>query len=461
MPKFNGIAPAITPRVPYVPIGPAEWFKEMGIEDKNGGPPPSMGEDTSRPSVYIKDGQVVAGNDATVYGGQIAADKVEGLKVVTYDGNVGGIFVEGAASNVTVEGAVISLSGEGHGLGEKTAGAGVSDHGTLTLRECLIDANGLSRTATSASGGSVLRVYDSALISHGAPFGDDAPEGSPKMSPPAALEIQGNNRTHCTVQKSYSYFYNSLITCDGWAALSTDMSDGYVYLEANDCKVVSTKSGYGAYADWGCHDVFNGCQFDVACQGAIIAGEASVEFSECQLTCGSYLAFIHCVMGRHTEVGELTVEGTTARTKSEAITVHGQNAVIDLIDSDIISEAGILVHTIKNTDPNAAQVLGRPTPGVEVNLFDMSANGDILHDDPERDLRVSLVSSDLRGAIRNAYVSLDAGSKWYATADSNVTFSAETDLEQVDAPAGVTITAKADSNQGTYDLYSGGKLVVE
>jgi hypothetical protein len=31
----------------------------------------------------------------------------------------------------------------------------------------------------------------------------------------------------------------------------------------------------------------------------------------------------------------------------------------------------------------------------------------------------------------------------------------------VDAPAGVTITAKADSNQGTYDLYSGGKLVVE
>ena len=461
MPKFNGIAPVITPRVPYVPIGPSEWFKEMGIEDKNGGPPPSMGEDLSRASVYVKDGQLAEGNAATIYGGTVSPEKIENLKVVTYDGNVGGIFVEGAASNVTVEGAVISLSGEGHGLGEKTAGAGVSDHATLTVKESLIDANGLSRTCTSASGGSTLRVYDSVLVSHGAPYGDDAPEGSPKMSPPAALEIQGNNRTHCTVQKSFSYFYNCLVTCDGWAALSTDMSDGYVYLEANDCKVVSTKSGYGAYADWGCHDVFNGCTFDVANQGAIIAGEASVEFSDCKVNCGTYLAHVHCVMGRHTETGELTVESSTVNTKKEAITVRGQNVVIDLIDSAITSEAGVLVHTMKNTDPNASQVLGRPTPGVEVNLYDMAACGDILHEDPERDMRLNLVSSNLRGAVQNAYISLDGGSSWYATADSAVTLASEVDQAQIDAPAGVTITAKAASGAGSYTLYSGGTLVVE
>ena len=210
MSVIKGKEISITPRIPYVPIEPWEWFQENGIEDK-GGPPPMGAGPVMTPSVYIRDGHRVNGNDQTVYGGEISDTTASDLRIVSYDGSVGGVYAEGAGTDFTVEGAVISLSGDGQGLGEKSAGAGVSDHARLTLKDCLIDTWGLSRTSTSASGGSVLKVYDSIITSHGAPYGADAPEGAPKgQTPPAPLEIQGNNRTHCTVQNSYSYFYNSL-----------------------------------------------------------------------------------------------------------------------------------------------------------------------------------------------------------------------------------------------------------
>ena len=40
MAQIIGKEISIVPRVPYVPIEPWDWFKEMGIEDKMGGPPP-------------------------------------------------------------------------------------------------------------------------------------------------------------------------------------------------------------------------------------------------------------------------------------------------------------------------------------------------------------------------------------------------------------------------------------
>jgi hypothetical protein len=183
MPQLTGKPLNIVARIPYVPIEPWEWFQENGLEDKNGGPPP-MGEGPKMtPSIYIKDGQQVPGNDATVYGGTVTGDTATDVRIVSYDGAVGGIYAEGPGTDFTVEGAVISLSGDGQGLGEKSAGAGVSDHAKLTLKDCLIDTWGLSRTSTSASGGSVLRVYDSIITSHGAPYGDDCPGEQPAGTP--------------------------------------------------------------------------------------------------------------------------------------------------------------------------------------------------------------------------------------------------------------------------------------
>lgn len=223
---------------------------------------------------------------------------------------------------------------------------------------------------------------------------------------------------------------------------------------------MATKSGYGAYADWGCHGVFNDCKFDVACQAAILAGESSVKFTGSELNCGTYLALMHCVMGRHTEVGELTLTDCDVRTGKTAIEVHGQNVVVSL-ENCSIETGGALMHTCKNTDPNASRVNGRPTPGDELRLKDMAVAGDILHEDPERECRVYMTSTALTGAIQNAAIIMDQGSRWYATADSRVALASTIETAQIDAPAGVTVTMQASSGQGTYTLSSGGTLVVE
>lgn len=434
------------------------------------GPPPGVPEGgdvfaeaaDACAAVRITDGKYVPSNSKVdvVYGGTVTDTNVNDLKVVAYNGVVGGVRAEGGGSAVTVDGAVINLSGDGRGLGGVASGASVNDRGSLTLKNAHITTFGKHRCATSAEEYSTLRVYDSVLTSHGSPYGEGypAPEGF-MQSPPEALEIQGNCRTHCTLSNSFSYFYNSTIICDGWAALSTDGAEGFVYLEANDCRVIATKSGYGAYSDGFCHDYFNRCDFDVACMAGIIAGESDMTFTDCTADCGTYFAMLHCVMGQTAEASTLRVKDSSINTKSAVVKVKSQNAVIDLRNTDVKTESGILVHTIVNDDPDATQVNGETVYGVHLNLDGMDVAGDILHEDTERDMFIDCRATTLKGAIRNAGLTMDIGSKWIATNDSTVTFAGDIHLTQLDAPKGVTITAKG-AESGSYDLPGGGMLIV-
>jgi hypothetical protein len=410
--------------------------------------------------VFIKDGKLEPDSAKEFcYGGTVDASSGKGLRIVSYQGDVGGVYVEGGNSDFTLEDSAISLSGEGMGLGGKTAGFGVSDHGRLTVKNCIVDMNGMSRTACSNGQSGIMKVYDSVMISHGAPYGDDAPEGGPKMGPPAALEIAGNCRTHCTVDHAFSYFYGSTIMTDGWAALSTDMAEGFVYMEANDCRVIATKSGYGAYADTCCHDVFNRCHFQTGCMAGIMAGICDMTFRDCDCDCGTYFVLMHCVMGQNSEVGDLVVRDSRIHSKKATVLIKSQNALIDMERTKIQSDAGIFLHSIWNDDREATKVHGQEVYGIQVKLKDMDVTGDVLHEDPERRMHLYLTSSSLRGAIQGAELELDPGSRWTATGDSTVTLYGTVEEAQIDALPGVTITAKGAVPVDT-TLPSGGHLII-
>jgi hypothetical protein len=92
-------------------------------------------------------------------------------------------------------------------------------------------------------------------------------------------------------------------------------------------------------------------------------------------------------------------------------------------------------------------------------MTDMDVKGDLIHEDTTREMWVMLNSTQLSGAIKNANVAFDAGSKWTATADSNVVFVTDVNPAQIDAPSGVIIQAKG-AEAGEFTLASGGKLVV-
>lgn len=423
------------------------------------GPPPEP--PPSYASLHIENGEISEkSRKQYVFGGNCDGKSGNDMRLVIYESDVGGVFAEGTATNFVLEDSAISISGNGQGLGGASSGAAAGNGGTLTLRNVVITTNGASRCATAADNYGLLRVYDSVLISQGGPFGEDAPtDRALKGGPPAPLEISGNCRTHCTTGNSQSYFYNSTIIGDGWAALSTDMSDGYVYLEATDCVVKMLKSGYGAYADTFCHDVFNRCEFDVASMAGIIAGESDMAFNDCTVNCGTYFAFLHCVGGPPTQVTTLKVSGGDVNCVSEAITVRSTNAVIDLTDTKISSESGVLIRSIVNPDPHSTKVRGKKVFGIRVNITDMDAEGDILHEDNDREMYLNLNSARVRGAIKGACLSMDLGSKWYATADSEVELISNVESGQFDAPEGVTIRAKGKASQ-EFDLYSGGKLIV-
>ncbi|MBN1625192.1 MAG: hypothetical protein JW944_01605 [Deltaproteobacteria bacterium] len=408
----------------------------------------------SIPAICINNGKYLAEESKKdiVTAGEISDTYALGVEIVG-EGYVGGLVVKGIGSEYTLSDANIELSGDGTGMG---TGAAVEDHATLIIRNSNITCSG-QRNAVSCKRSSTLKVYNSTLVGHGSPF-DPLAETPNPIDNSQYLEIRGNSRTTETTSNSYIYFYNSTIIADGWGACSTDQSGQFVYQEANNCKIKTVKSGYGAYADWFCHDIFNNCEFDVASMAVIIAGEADATFRETKANCGTYFAMMHCVTGSHTEVGTLRVTGGEIACKSPAVIVKSHNAIIKFDDVKIAAESGILVKSIVNPDPNATRVEG-DVYGIHATFKDMDAVGDIIHEDPARIMSISLESAILKGAVKNAYITIDGASRWIATADSQVAILGSVDVAQIDAPKGVTINAVADES-GTYILVCGGALIL-
>ena len=414
----------------------------------------------AKAAVHVANGQYCPEKSKTdaLYGGTVSATKAENIRVVATTGNVGGVYVDGPGT-YEVDGATISVSGDAAGIGGPASCAAVDNGGDLTIRNSVLEASGLTHYATAAEHNSIIRVYDSVLSSHGAPFGHGEPQPmKPMQTPPPPLMIDGNSRTHCTMTNSQSYFYNCMITADGWGALSTEAAEGYVYIEANDCKIVTVQRGYIAYVDPGCYVNLNDCVIDSADMAAIVGGEGEMNFRGCDVTCGANFLLIHGVFGDDRELSFMDIIDSKVRSKKDALLVKSRNAVINCVESDIQAENGVIIRSILNDDFLSTKV-GENPYGIEVNFDNMNAVGDILHEDSDRDMWLTLNSSSVRGKIWGAHVAFDRGSKWFATADSQITLMGDVLEGQLDAPEGVTITMNGEEAV-EMALPSGGKLVV-
>ena len=151
--------------------------------------------------------------------------------------------------------------------------------------------------------------------------------------------------------------------------------------------------------------------------------------------------------------------------KSPVVLIKSANADISFDGVRMASESGILLKSAVSVDPQAAKsanTKGQKVYGIHATFKDMDVAGDIIHtaDKDNRTMTVYLESATLTGAIKDGYISINPLSKWISTADSNVTIVGSIDLSQIDAPAGVTITAIAGES-GTHKLASGGTLILK
>ncbi len=412
----------------------------------------------AKASIHVENGQYCPekSNIEAQLGGSIEDTKAQNLRTVATDGKTGGIYVDGPGK-YEVDGASISLSGDAAGIGGPASGAAANHGGDLTIRNAVINVSGLTHYATAAENNSILRVYDSVLTSHGAPFGHGEPQPTkPMQTPPPPLMIGGNSRTHCTMTNSQSYFYNSIISADGWGALSTEAAEGYVYIEANDCKITTVQRGYAAYVDPGCYVTMNRCFVDSADMAAIVGGEGEMNFYDCDVQCAANFLLIHGVFGDPYEISEITVSGSKVRSVNDGMLIKSRDVIINCTESDMEAENGVLIHSILNDDFLATKV-GENPYGIEVTFTNMDAKGDILHEDSQREMWLNLESSSVRGKITGAHVAMDLGSKWFATADSEITLLGSALSGQFDAPSGVTITIHG-SEESQHELASGGLL---
>ncbi len=429
-----------------------------------GGAPNFAGNANSTPAIYIDNGKLSKAKSKTdlVAEGDYDNAFADGVKIDAKGGDIGGVYATGLKSDYTISNANIVLDGDGaFGLAGPGSGASADNYATLIIRNSTITTSGKNRNATAAQNHSILKVYNSTLRANGVPFEPNITDTEQKKQ----LEIDGNSRTHVTLSNSYSYFYYCDVIANGWAALSTDGSQGFVYLEANHCNVKTIKAGYGTYADMGCHVVINDSNFDVASMAGIIAGEADITFNRTNAKCGSYFALLHCI-GSPTEVSTLKVTGGTITTKKPVVLVKSDSAEIVFDGVKMSSESGVLLKSAVSVDPQGAKAAhpaeGSDVYGIQATFREMVVSGDIDHseDKDNRNMTVYLESTKLTGAIKDASISIDPYSKWFATADSNVTLIGTFAFAQIDAPAGVTITAVA-AESGTYTLTSGGTLVLK
>lgn len=416
------------------------------------------GHPEARAAIHIKDGAYQPERSAgeALLGGTVKDAKAEDLRINASDGKTGGVFVEGPGW-FEVERGVVTLSGDSTGIGGPATGAAVKGGGELILRNIFLDVSGLTHYATVAERGSTLRVYDSVIASHGAPFGQGQPQpGGVMQTPPPGLMIDGNGRTHCTMTGSHSFFHHCLITSDGWGALSTETAEGFAYLEANDCRVVTVRRGYGTYADPGCHVVLNRCQVDSADMAGIVGGQGELILRDCQVRCGSCGLLLHSVAGVPEEIGAVEVTGGRLESQGPVALIRSDNARLRFDHARLSSRQGVLVHTQVNDDPLSTPP-GEDPYGVEVLFQEMNVQGNILHEDTQRGMYLYLENTALRGAVQGACIQLDQGSRWFATADSDAVLMGQVHLLQLDAPAGVTIRLRA-AWDGRENLPSGGTL---
>ena len=430
---------------------------------KNDRPPFARPEQTEA-ALWLTDGKIDSRSGAAAYSGEVLEHAVMDFQLESDEKELNAIVVSGGTE--VIMNPKIQMSGPGcSDFTCKGTGVLAVDGSRVDIRGGEIVTHGATRSATIATTGSTLKVFDAKLATYGGPL----PEGyvpvigPGMMEPPYPLGLGGNCRTHLSMDNSESYFYGCDIYAEAWAALSTDSSGGYVYLEAIDSKITVNDNGYVVYADNGCHVVLRDCEISSGNVFGIQDGNSSIQFRDVDGACKGYGFLVHGGMSDLKDIGTIRMTDCDLLSTGPMFRCKSTNADIYLKNCRVTCTKGTILETMLTDDEHYARTrtTGMDQYGVQVTFEDMELFGDLLCEDPERKTCLGFVDATLTGGITGyPRLRLTAHSSWTATKDSFVTLIEGENA--IDAAAGVTVVARSETAApGERALPSGGTLRIE
>ncbi len=269
--------------------GPSGMGGPGGKNSSHGGPgggPGGMSESAvagtgnsmnTEGQISVTDGTVTASETWETYlseeDGRIT---VSGLEYAS--GDYSETVLSASDSEVVLNSSKITLGADSAISGSESAGtAACADSGMLTIRDSEIEVDGAGRYTVAATGTATLVVEDSVIRAGGDLGANGNTSAVSEPASNAGLLISGTSRANFSVGQTHTFYYDSLCTAEGWAALSTDSAtgSGLEFVGVNT-EAVALHGGYGIYADSSCRDYLYGCTLVSAEVGAIISNNGMI-----------------------------------------------------------------------------------------------------------------------------------------------------------------------------------------
>ena len=349
-----------------------------------------------------------------------------------------------------------------------SSAADVDGNAVLSFNRVYMQVDGAQRYVDSTYSSATTVVNDSYFVQTGnAGHHTDAIKGPFSNE---ALFISGTARANFSTGSSHTYYFNSTVVTEGWAALSTDASSGPgLDLYAYNTTAHALNGGYATYADFGCRVWLYGSRLSSAEVGAIISKSGQISLYDGASAEGSLLShntgkttsagsvltggrnalMIHApdmFKGGISAVdyGQFSAKNSTLATDHDLVSafdyggygdaakkyveyvsgddilIKSTSARIDLDHTQLKSYSGVLVHSVLNSDRmsnylaagdnmKAAKDGAVSVRPISVNLTHMHAQGALLHDDYQRNMDIHLSATTLEG-----YVSQGTYATWKA-----------------------------------------------
>ena len=391
---------------------------------------------TEAAAQWLSDVGVAAFDSAIVLGDEALAAacppviSAKGYTYLNIDGTL--VLADGAARSAVYA----DVSGGSTVPGPGAGGAQGSETPIVIVRRSLLETTGGTQTESASEevfsvlstgirargiqpqGKSITYLYDSAIVSRtwGA-WSTDSARGDLDLVAWRSLGYSQGGYGAYADTSCHLYLYGSTVmgSSDGVVA----SNNGEIYAvpsnSAETSATLRTAMGKNANRELSWTDFADGASGEPM-DSAIIGGQAAVQFHMPDMghsgAKNGQKATLYMAGGKlATDIGLLGGNGIQSLNSISAynqryagaciVTKSTQvNALLKGVEMD--SWSGELIHTMINSDSNVNDIAdGDEAPGSDITFQDMHVTGDIVNDDYQRSLRLTLVNTTLTGAIRS------------------------------------------------------------